>query len=57
MKASAALWPTRRSPNRPTTRELSQEASAIGAAIEANTRPMNRPSWNASKTICWIEVM
>ncbi len=31
--AAAAVWPTRRRPNRPTTRELSQDASAIGAAI------------------------
>ena len=42
---------------RPTTRELSHEASAIGAAIDANTSPMKRPSPNASKTICWTEEM
>ena len=44
MNASAPVWPTRRSPKRPTTREFSQEASAIGAAIDAKTRPMKRPS-------------
>ena len=54
---AAAVWPTRLSPNRPTTRELSHEASAIGAAIAANTRPMKRPSSKASKTICWIDAM
>ena len=50
--ASAALWPTRRSPKRPTTRELRYEARAIGAATDAKTRPMYRPSWKVSNTIC-----
>ena len=55
--ATAPAWPTRRRPKRPTMRELSQDASAIGAAIAANTRPISCGAPNASNTICWIEAM
>ena len=33
------------------------DASAIGAATAAKTRPISAGASNASNTICWIEAM
>ena len=44
-------------PNLPTTRELPQLATAIGAAMAAKISPISGPDSNTSNTICWIEDM
>ena len=44
-------------PIRSTSRELSQEVTAIGPAMPAKIAAISSGRRNTSKTICWIELM